>query len=202
MKRMLMTMIVGLAAALMVAAPVSATSPALDVAQLRTSACGAGTVIVNVLQGVRNDADSGVAGNAWANDNYFRNIVVVRKSSSTYCAITRYAGGFTTYAGLSPAGTGTVTAGISGVMGGGYRTNVFSAASFTPSKPVSGYIGTYNYACDPAFNCPGRVNWTTFYFNSGAGATTELDWWGWLYVTRSHGSWLNAVSGNAGDITG
>ena len=87
-------------------------------------------------------------------------------------------------------------------MGGGYRTLTFTA-DFTPSTvPVSGYLGTFDYACSTTFECPGRVTWTTWYFNNGAGASLVYAWWGWAYVTRSHGSWLNASTGNVGDITG
>ena len=35
---------------------------------------------------------------------------------------------------------------------------------------------------------------TTSGFDVGA-------WWGWVYHAGSNGSWVNAVSGNSGDIT-
>jgi hypothetical protein len=148
---------------------------------------------------VRNDADSGVGGNAWAFDNFVRQIVVVKTGDRTYCAITRYGGVFTTIDGTSPGGAGHVSAGIVGAFGGGYRSTAFTA-DFAPTKPTSGSIGTVNYGCDASFNCPGRFDWTTLYFTNVAGF--DLAWWGWLYKTQAHGTWLNAITGNVGDIAG
>jgi hypothetical protein len=197
-----MKKLVAAAAALLVAlvtAGAANADPPLDRSQLATSRCGTGPVVVDVVEGVTNDADSGVAGNAWATDTVARELVVVRTGASTFCAIARYAGGFTTNAGPSPGGTATIPAGIAGVLGGGYRSATFTAA-FTPSKPTFGYVGTLDYGCNGSFDCPGAVDWTTWYFNSGAGVPLDLAWWGWIYRAPGHGSWVNASSGNSGDI--
>ncbi len=177
------------------------TATANKTAQLTAAACGFGTRVVFALQIVKNDADSGVAGNAWASDNYARRLVVVRTGQDQYCAVTRYLGRFTTDAGTSPGGTGTVAAGDKGTFAGGYRSTTFTA-KFTPSVAQLGPIGTYDYQCDTSFDCPGYVDWTTLYFNNGAGASLDLAYWNWLYGSAGHGLWRNSSAGNSGDITG
>jgi len=176
--------------------------PTLDFGpQLAASACGPGTLVVNVEQKVRNDADSGVAGNAWAFDDYERHIKVWQTGSSpdTFCATVSYEGKFTTNAGASPGNTGTVEAGVRGRFEGGYRTTQFTG-TFSPTEPTHGNLGVFDYRCDISFNCPGYVPWTTFYFTSTSGF--DLAWWGWIYHAGKNGTWVNAISGNAGDITG
>ena len=46
--------------------------------------------------------------------------------------------------------------------------------------------------------CPGLVDWTAQYFSSTSGY--DLAWWGWEYRAGRHGTWVNALSGNSGDI--
>ena len=70
-----------------------------------------------------------IDGNAWAFDNYARRLVVVRTGPGQFCAITRYLGNFTTNAGTSPGGTGTVPDGLTGSFAGGYRTTTFRTGS-------------------------------------------------------------------------
>jgi hypothetical protein len=177
------------------------TATANDAPALTAAACGSGTVVVFALERVLNDADSGVAGNAWAFDNYWRRLIVVRTGYNQYCVVTRYLGRFTTNEGTSPGGTGTVAAGDTGFFAGGYRSTTFTA-KFTPAMPQLGKLGIFDYQCDTSFNCPGYVDWTKWYFNNGAGVPLTLAYWGWLYGSAGHGLWKNSITGNAGDITG
>ncbi len=172
-------------------------------AQLHTgaSACPSGPLVINVVEKVLNDDDSGVAGNAWALDDFVRQIQVVDTGGGTFCATVSYQGSFTTFAGISPGGTGVVGAGVVGTFEGGYASTLFSATlKSTPGARVRGSIGTFDYRCDAAFNCPGFVDWTTLYFDNVSGF--GLAWWGWTYHAGNNGSWVNAISGNSGDITG
>ena len=109
------------------------------------SSCPAGTLVINVIQKVTGDADSGVAGNAWAFDDYVRRIQVIQTASGSFCATVSYQGSFTTNAGPSPQNTGTVAAGVVGTFEGGYvatftGTLISSPASRTrtawPPPPV------------------------------------------------------------------
>lgn len=166
-----------------------------------------GTLVINVTQKVRNDADSGLGG-YWANDNYNRSIKVWQTTTGTstdeaytFCAVVKYDGQFTTYAGPSPQNTGTVGAGVTGDFSGGYTSTIFTGTLLAPLlKPTHGNIGTIDYNCDSNGNCPGSIDWTTFYFSSTSGF--DFATWGWQYNTCNNGSWVNALAGNSGDITG
>jgi hypothetical protein len=114
--------------------------------------------------------------------------------------VVTYFGGFATFAGASPGNTGTVGAGIPGVMYGGRRATIVGSLKANPTVPKYGYIGTYDYRCNITGTCPGYVSWKSLYFDSVS--SYNDDWWGWKYVTQANGSWVNAVTGNTGDITG
>ena len=88
-----------------------------------------------------------------------------------------------------------------GTFQGGYISNFSAILSPNPTARTRGSIGTFDYMCDVFDNCPGRVDWTTLYFNNGAAAPLSLDWWGWIYHAGNNGSWVNAITGNSGDIT-
>ncbi len=161
--------------------------------------CG-GTMIVNVTYTLTNDFDSGVAGNAWANDTVKRHLQVFDLGDGTFCAAVNDTGSFVTFAGTSPAGTGTVSAGISGVLNGGYITNDFTGTLVTdPAYATHGNLGSFNLQCDSSFNCPGDHPSFLSYVSTG-------DWtqpaWGWTYHTAQNGNWVNSSGGNSGDITG
>jgi len=163
--------------------------------------CPSGKLVINVKQRVLNDVDSGVGGNFWAFDDFVRGIQVVEIGASTYCATVRYQGQFTTIAGTAPGGTGTVDSGVVGSFEGGYVSTVFTATLLSsPNQRTRGNIGTFDYSCDPAGNCPGYVDWTTLYFAAVSGF--DLGWWGWVYHAGNNGSWVNSVDGNSGNITG
>ena len=158
-------------------------------------------MVISVVEKVLNDADSGLAGNAWALDEFVRQIQVVEIGNGMFCATVKYQGSFTTFAGISPGGTGSVGAGVVGTFEGGYSSTVFSATlKSTPDLRVRGSIGSFDYKCDAAFICPGHFDWTTSYFDNVSGF--DLAWWGWTYHAGKNGSWVNAISGTTGDITG
>ena len=163
-----------------------------------------GDAIIDVEQEVKNDADSGTAGNFWALDNYQRQIQVwATTTTDAYCAIVKYDGDFVTFAGFSPQHAttlGTVGAGVEGNMEGGYRATFVGTLKSVPSKPVHGNIGTYDYQCNSAGVCPGYESWLSFYFDGVA--NFDQPWWGWKYTTEHNGTWINQISGNIGDITG
>lgn len=165
------------------------------------TACPPGLGIVNVNQKIINDVDSAVGGGYWAFDEEVRHINVVDLGGGAYCATVQYQGSFETEAGGSPQNTGTVGAGVVGTFQGGY-TAMFTATSVIadPAVRTKGSIGTNDYQCDITGNCPGYVDWTSLYF-TGVGAF-DLPWWGWVYHAGNNGSWVNASSGNSGDITG
>jgi hypothetical protein len=170
------------------------------------SQCPTGTVVINISEKVVNDADSAVGGGYWALDDFVRQIQVVQVSATTFCATVNYTGTFTTFEGPSPQGTGTVGEGIVGHFDGGYVSTLFTGTLdpnpmiFGSPLRTKGSIGTFDYGCGQSGTCPGSFNWVDAYFISPSGF--DLANWGWTYHTAQNGTWVNAASGNSGDITG
>ena len=163
--------------------------------------CGKGKLVVNVMYNLYNNYDSGVAGNAWANDTINRHLQVWQVDAGVYCVAVNDNGSFVTFAGLSPNNTGTVSAGIEGVINGGYYTNAFSGTlDPSPAYATRGYLGSFDLECSNAYTCTGT--WPSFldYFNGSP--SYDLADWGWTYHTAQNGDWVNAASGNLGDIIG
>jgi hypothetical protein len=155
-------------------------------------------IVVNVTQVVKNDADSGQAGNYWAFDTYQRSIKMFDNHNGTYCAEVRYTGAANAVAGQrSPGNTGFLNGHEDAVMRGGYQATITGSLLATPTWKKSGNVGTFNYACDLSGNCPGKVDWVAQYFGPSYGF--NFDWWGWTYQA-SHGTWVNAITGNTGDV--
>jgi len=155
---------------------------------------------INVTRKVENDLTLDPAGNnKWAMLDYIQHIQVWKVGSlpvpggaEKFCALVRYQGSFTTLAGKSPQGTGSVSAGIDGSFEGGYRL-VFNADELlNPSYSTRGHIGTFTVP-------PNLVDWRTFFFtNIGP---DDQKWWGWIYHGGNNGAWVNSGIGNQGDIT-
>jgi hypothetical protein len=179
--------------------PVAASFGDDAAANLSPEACGVDTPVISVFEPVRNDVDSRVGGGYWAYDNYVRSISVWETAPNTYCAIVGYAGIFTTIAGMSPANKVLIPAGIRGVMYGGYRATFTATGRVSsPGWPAYGFTPVVDYRCSPAGDCPGRIGWSGQYF-SGVSAFAQ-PWWGWEYRAGRHGTWINAITGNVGDI--
>src|SRR3712207_2902513 len=119
-------------------------SPSAVAANVR--GCPSGEIVANVYQTVLNDGENGVGGNQWARSSYTRNITIVRTGGRSFCAISTVSGKFGTNAGISPAGTGFVSAGVSGSYSGRWGSNVFTGR-FRPVVPTSGTLPTVDYAC-------------------------------------------------------
>src|SRR5689334_829146 len=140
-------------AALGTAAGALATGgPTLDKADISAAACKTGKPkrLVNVHYTLVNDYDSGFAGNAWANDTIQRQLRIWKsKVGGKFCAQVRDTGSFVTFAGTSPSGMSTVSAGIGGRLNGGYVTTSFSG-TYAPTRPTNGNLGTFDLQCTSA----------------------------------------------------
>lgn len=159
--------------------------------QLNASQCNtSGKPVVNVTYKVINDLDSGLAGN-WATDNYNKSIKVWQQSNGTNCAIVKYQGQFVTFAGPSPENTGTVGAGVTGTFEGGYQANF--DGTFTPTLKTNGNLPLVDYSVE-------GFDWVSAYFTGNT--TFDQPYWAWNYHAGNNGSWVNASTGNLGDITG
>lgn len=187
-------------------AAVAAAAPGLKLDQKAIAArqCdGPGTTqLVDVHYTLVNDFDSGFAGNAWANDTIDRHLRIWSEADGTFCANVQDDGSFVTFAGPSPSGLATVSAGIRGRLEGGYVTTNF-AGTFAPSLATRGNLGTFDLQCTDAYTCPGARPSYRAYFGSTSG--DDLASWGWIYRAGHNGVWLNQAGVSAadgGDITG
>ncbi len=196
MKRLIGLAVVMVAALSMTAVAFASPSPISGSGK----ACStSGTALVNVHYTLTGDYDSVVGGTAWANDTISRQLQIWALGSGTYCVSVSDQGSFVTFAGASPQGTGTVSAGITGKIKGGYTGSVIG--TYAPTRPVSGNLGTFNLACTDAYNCPGVHPSYLDYFST---ITTDNAFgvWGWNYHTSQNGTWNNVYTTNTGDITG
>jgi hypothetical protein len=194
MKRLMFIAVLAVAA-LSLAATAGA-SPGPGNGSGRQACVASGPALVNVHFTMINDFDSGVAGNAWANDTITRQLQIWQVGADTYCASVSDQGSFVTIAGASPGGASTVSAGIAGKIKGGYTTTLLTG-TFSANIAVRGNLGTFDLGCTTAYDCTGDHPSYTSYGLSG-----DLAAWGWVYQTQSNGIWVNASTGNSGDITG
>lgn len=194
------------ALSLVTAAAVSASPDLkLDKKGISAKACkvDGSKMVVNVHYTLKNNYDSGFAGNAWANDTIDRQLRIWQSPAGTFCVQVADHGKFVTFAGASPSGLSTVSAGVKGHLEGGYITTDI-VGTFAPTLPVRGDLGTFDLACDASFNCPGaRPSWKN-YFTLGV-TGIEFAQWGWVYKAGRNGTWLNqddVAAAASGDITG
>ena len=154
--------------------------------------CG-GKMIVNVTYGLSNDADSGFYGN-WAIDSLNRHLQIFDVGGGSFCAVVNDTGSFVTTGPSSPGFGVPLSAGIKGVINGGYVTTDFTG-TFDPS--VGGY-GTHGNlgSFDATLAHPSFLS----YFSS-PGIWGQPSW-GWTYHTAQNGDWVNASTGSFGDIAG
>jgi hypothetical protein len=161
-----------------------------------------GKALVNVHYTLINDYDSAVGGNAWANDTINRQLQIFAVGTGSYCAVVTDQGSFVTFAGASPQGTGTVGYGITGKIKGGYTTSPFTGRFNAGTLPTSGNLGTFDLQCTNAYTCPGAHPSFLSYFDGPDSIAWSQPTWAWSYTTAKNGTWLNAYTGNTGDITG
>lgn len=167
--------------------------------EVNAAQCPAGKLVINVTFKVINDADSGMAGNYWAFDNYNKQIQVWDTGAGNFCAAVRYTGKFTTVEGPSPGTTGTVAAGITGAFEGGYQATFTGVLLATPAKQTKGNIGQFDYGWDGTqAGAITTFDWLGTYFTSTSGFAQP--WWGWIYHAGKNGTWVNASAGPSGDI--
>ena len=149
------------------------------------AACADGKLLVNVNYTLTNDFDSATDGHAWANDTINRHLQVWQAGAGQYCAVVNDTGSFVTFAGTSPNGSGSVDAGVTGRINGGYVTTDFTG-TFAPSTYAThGNLGTFDLECTDAYTCPGVYPSFLSYFSSTG--SWDLATWAWDYHTAQNG---------------
>lgn len=167
-------------------------------------ACDAsGPPVIDITMKVKNDADSGVAGNYWAFDSFNKHIRVWRQAEDgEYCSIVEFTGGkFVAQAGQTTPGStllgqNVFTSNDPGTFEGGYIATFTGTPLGSPLWKTHGNVGTIDYRCDLSGNCPGVVDWIAQYFSYSNFAEP---WWGWIYRDGKD-VWVNSISANLGDI--
>ena len=145
-----------------------------------------------------NSADTGPDGHVWALDAGIRFIRIWRLGGDAYCVQFHEVGTFTTFAGLSPEGTGTVRAGVTGSFDG--TTYFRDYGKFAPTVPTTGFLGNFDAQCQQDGTCAGDIlHIRPSYFPSGfqhvdPGAFTIT------YNGGACGTWSQSNSGDTGDI--
>jgi hypothetical protein len=191
-----------------------------DHAAFEFSCAGSGAVkgnrIINVTESIVNDVDSGEAGNYWAFDTVKRSITIWNVGPDQYCAILNYYdASFKAIAGQTSPGKGGVLSGEEyGSFAGSARFTITGQlyVSDPTAWPTSGKVNggaAVDYQCDVSGNCPGYVSFLAKYFNTSSPSFSfDEPQWGWRYVgldsgtkpPTSAGVWINAYTGNSGDI--
>jgi hypothetical protein len=181
------------------------------------TACPSGKKVLDVVRKVTNSLDSGTGSNDygyvwWATIDYIQQIKVIETAPGEFCATVKSQGSFESVGGDGPgcvndsncgSPAGRLEAGVVGTFQGG-ATISFTGVFSPGDQRTKGNIGTLDHGCDAstAGGCggPGFTAWRDDYFTGVSGFS--FDWWGWVYHAGNNGSWVNAASGNEGNITG
>ena len=155
-------------------------------------------LVVDVTARAINIADLGLDLHVWALDSYDESIQMWRTGTNAYCVKKHAVGTFSTFEGVSPEGTGTVPAGVTGTFEA--TTYLKIHGTFSPTVPTAGFIGTFDAKCDQNGDCPGgepRV--TTLYFSRVT--AFNFGWFHAAYDAGACGTWTQTVDGDIGDVT-
>jgi hypothetical protein len=168
-------------------------TPKVDVSVTGTIKVGADTTVLGTYQ-TTGDEDSAVGGGNWATDDFARTYTVEHQPNGTYNVTEHFLGTFTTLNGGSPADPKvSIPAGIKGRMVGDYTFTGVSG-SFDP-----------NATCVPSSNGGQNDACSTAAFFAAHFGIPEPASYGWAFTYSSNSStdtWVNADSGNSGNITG
>ncbi len=148
--------------------------------------------VVDVTWHIVNDPDSAVTRPVWATDDIYRHLVITQEEEG-YRAVVTDSGTFVSTAGTSPQiADENIGDGVTGHIVGGY-TITFNADGLEEDVQTTGDLGTKDYG-DEVFN------WRGYFF--GETSEPQYEDWAWTYSTCGNGTWVNAMSGNSGNITG
>jgi hypothetical protein len=178
---------------------VVAAASGVGSARAAPAACQIGKPVVDMVLVIRNAGDYGADGHLWALDDLIHRVRMWRTADTSYCAEVQDVGRFTAFAGVSPEGTGTVSAGVTGLVFATTRLRI--TGTFAPRVPTTGFIGVYDLGCDVNDVCPGEEPRTTSLYFSAVGSF-GVETFRATYYGGRHGTWIQTPTGDLGDITG
>jgi hypothetical protein len=156
--------------------------------------CEVGRPLVNVTYRFVDDQDLTSEGEVWALGTGISTFKLYDTGGGTFCATTTLVGTFTTFAGPSPAGTGTVPSGHTGRFV--VQSVLRFEGTFEPILPTRGFVGTFDANCDQ-FECETPIQFGRKYLDVGGPPVAES--FRAVYVS-SCGVWIQTEDGNTGDI--
>jgi hypothetical protein len=157
---------------------------------------GGGTLVVNSSATSQNLADFGADGHVWALDTARESIQIWQVGTNTYCLKRQFVGTFTTFAGVSPEGTGTVSGGVTGQWTG--QIVGLLHGTFAPTVATRGFVGDFDGQCQQDGTCLGTLFNPRLYFSS-------INSFEFLVRTARYaggacGVWKQSLDGDTGDI--
>lgn len=154
--------------------------------------------LYDVTIGNTNVADFGARGNVWALDSYLQHVQVWRIGQNHYCFRIEYDGTWTSVAGISPGGTGTISAGLTGTLHGLRILRL--TGEFNPQYPLSGHVADFDWQCGADGTCTGQRPSPGMYFSPITSVNST--WSEFHAMSATNGSWHQIKNSDYGDITG
>lgn len=163
-------------------------------AQISRAECQSGPVLVDVFYRYIDDQILNSQGEVFALSSGTGRFTLYQLGPDTFCAISFVAGPFTTFAGPSPAGTGTVPAGLQGQMLG--EIVLLFTGEFVPTLPTRGYVGEFDANCNQ-FECETPIRFGRQYVETSG--PPQILGYRFAHYT-SCGVWVETESSDQGDI--
>jgi hypothetical protein len=155
--------------------------------------------VADVTESLHHFADVGTDGHVWALTDVTVRIQVWAVGNNHFCVHSELDGTFTSFAGVSPNLTGTISAGTTGTVHG-YDWAVVTG-EFAPVVPLSGFVGDFDLGCDQHDVCAIRRGPAYLFFGSGVQALHARSF-DFVYDGGEHGTWNESNEGATGDIVG
>lgn len=153
--------------------------------------------LYDVTIGNSNVADEASDGHVWALLDYLQHVQVWRIGQKHYCFRIEYDGTWTSFAGVSPGGTGTISEGVTGTFHAVRFLRL--TGEFNPQYPLSGHVADFDWQCGADGTCTGPTPSPGMYFSPIVNA--NILWDDYLATSATNGSWHVTKYGSFGDIT-
>ena len=189
--------IVALLAALLAAAVAALATAPQAAASAAVERCpGGGLLVVNAYATFRNEVDLGADGHVWALDAGRASMQIWQVGTNTYCVKRDYHGTFTTFAGVSPEGTGTVSGGVTGRWNGEIVAVIHG--TLAPTVATWGFAGDFDVQCQQDGTCLGtRFNPRLYFSSIDSFQFFKFDA---TFEAGACGVWRQMIDGDTGDI--
>jgi hypothetical protein len=113
------------------------------------------------------------------------------------CFRIEYEGTWTSFAGVSPGGTGTISEGITGTF---YGMRILRlTGEFNPQYPLSGHVADFDWQCGADGTCTGPRPSPGMYFSPITNVNST--WYEFHATSASNDTWHDTKYGYSGDIT-